>query len=71
MGIGQERMRPRPSGHPLVDLINRKTADLIDICETLKSHDSRLASLAMTHYENAAMWAVKCATIDGEPLSPV
>jgi hypothetical protein len=35
---------------------------MIDLCETLKAKDARLASLAQTHYEDAAMWAVKAAT---------
>jgi hypothetical protein len=38
---------------------------LIDLCETMKSQDNeknRLCALAQTHYEDAAMWAVKAAT---------
>lgn len=47
-----------------VDMIKRKTAELINHCELLKQlgKDGRLASLAQTAYEEAAMWAVKCAT---------
>lgn len=41
--------------------IKHRTAELIDLCENLKDKDHRLASLAQTHYENAAMWAVKAA----------
>lgn len=62
-----------PSKDDLVTKIKRYTADLIDICndEMLKDvckDDAgageiiRLWSLAMTHYEDAAMWAVKAAT---------
>jgi hypothetical protein len=51
-----------PSGDEKVNEIKSKTADLIDLCETLKSVDARLAALAQTHYEDAAMWAVKAAT---------
>jgi len=46
-----------------------KSAELIDMCELLKGSKVsdkgeliRLCSLAQTHYEDAAMWAVKAAT---------
>jgi hypothetical protein len=42
--------------------IKRKSAELIDMCEPLKSRDPRCAALAQTAYEEAAMWAVKAAT---------
>ncbi|WBT37114.1 Acb2/Tad1 domain-containing protein [Hyphomicrobium sp. DMF-1] len=42
--------------------IKVKSAELIDLCEALKPEDPRLASLAQTAYEEAAMWAVKAAT---------
>jgi hypothetical protein len=32
------------------------------MCEEIKHLDPRLAALAQTHYEDAAMWAVKLAT---------
>lgn len=54
-----------PGGNPVVDTIKAKTAELIDLVELLKNGDSekgRLASLAQTHFEDAAMWAVKAAT---------
>lgn len=35
---------------------------MIDLCEQLKAKDGRLAALAQTSYEEAAMWAVKAAT---------
>ena len=62
--IGARRVREsfNPSKDNLVDKIKRYTADLIDICEDLKPLDARLASLAQTAYEEAAMWAVKAAT---------
>lgn len=50
------------SGSSEVDSIKRLTAQLINICEELKSKDPRLAALAQTAYEEAAMWAVKLAT---------
>jgi hypothetical protein len=64
--IGAFRVREsfNPSQDNLVDKIKRYTADLIDICEDLKPHDARLAALAQTAYEEAAMWAVKAATAD-------
>ena len=45
-----------------VRLIKLKSAELITLCDDLKSKDPRLASLAQTAYEEAAMWAVKAAT---------
>jgi hypothetical protein len=62
--IGARRVREsfNPSKDNVVDKIKRYTADLIDICEELKPLDARLASLAQTAYEEAAMWAVKAAT---------
>lgn len=65
MTIGEDRVRLKfnPGANPLVDDIKLKTAELIDLCETkLKSKDPRLTALAQTHYEDAAMWAVKAAT---------
>lgn len=64
MTIGEDRVRVsfNPSDNNIVDRIKLKTAELIDLCETLKEKDARLASLAQTHYEDAAMWAVKAAT---------
>jgi hypothetical protein len=62
--IGAQRVREsfNPSKDNMVDKIKRYTADLIDLCEELKHLDPRLASLAQTAYEEAAMWAVKAAT---------
>ena len=55
-----------PSGNPQVDVIKRRTADLIDILADLSAGrtqpGAREASLAMTAYEDAAMWAVKAVT---------
>lgn len=64
MSIGEDRVRTKfnPSADSVVDQIKQKTAELIDLCETLKPLDGRLASLAQTSYEEAAMWAVKAAT---------
>ena len=62
--IGALRVREdfNPSNDDLVTKIKRYTADLIDLCEDLKPLDPRLAALAQTAYEEAAMWAVKAAT---------
>lgn len=62
--LGQQRVRMsfNPSADSTVDRIKLQTAALIDLCEELKSKDPRLAALAQTHYEDAAMWAVKAAT---------
>lgn len=60
-----------PSGNVQVDDIKRRAADFIDYCEsqrTAKAADdtggevNRLLSLAQTHIEDAAMWAVKAVT---------
>lgn len=62
--IGEVRVRLdfNPSQEGVVYDIKRHTAALIDLCEKLKAKDPRLASLAQTSYEEAAMWAVKAAT---------
>ncbi len=64
MTLGELRVRAtfNPSDDPNVSLIKTKTAELIDLVETIKGKDPRLAALAQTHYEDAAMWAVKLAT---------
>jgi hypothetical protein len=64
MSVGEDRVRTKfnPSADSVVDQIKQKSAELIDLCETLKLKDARLASLAQTYYEDAAMWAVKAAT---------
>jgi hypothetical protein len=62
--VGETRVRVsfNVSASDVVAQIKQKSAELIDLCETLKSKDGRLASLAQTSYEEAAMWAVKAAT---------
>ena len=62
--IGEQRVRTEfnPSANGTEDQIKQKTAELINLCEELKARDGRLASLAQTSYEEAAMWAVKAAT---------
>lgn len=71
--LGEQRVRVsfNPSSDNKVDQIKAKSAELIDICQELKMSDqggapseqARLAALAQTAYEEAAMWAVKAATM--------
>lgn len=67
MSLGLQRVRAdfNPSADNDVDRIKKWTATLIDLCDELKSKDPRLAALAQTAYEEAAMWAVKAATAKG------
>ena len=64
MTIGEMRVRTsfNVSDVTTVDLIKQKSAELIDLCEGLKAKDPRLAAIAQTTFEDAAMWAVKLAT---------
>lgn len=68
MTIGEERVRIKfnPSADGLVNQIKQKSAELINLCHEHNSdkasEEGRLWALAMTHYEDAAMWAVKAAT---------
>ena len=64
MTLGETRVRKsfNPSANEEVEYIKQITALLIDFCETLKAKDPRLAALAQTAFEEAAMWAVKAAT---------
>lgn len=62
--IGEKRVRTdfNVSNSDVVAQIKQKTAELINLCETLKEKDGRCASIAQTEYESAAHWAVKAAT---------
>jgi hypothetical protein len=62
--LGQTRVRvdSDPTQGDVAGLIKQKSAELIDLCETLKPLDPRLASIAQTEYESACHWAVKAAT---------
>jgi hypothetical protein len=69
MSIGEDRVRVKfnPSATGLVDQIKQKSAELIDLCQTIRTSTTdgeqhRLVALAVTAYEEAAMWAVKAAT---------
>lgn len=77
MTRGEQRVRVRfnPSSNDVVDLIKQNTAELIDLVDDLPRPNEatdpdgirapevgRLRALAMTAYEEAAMWAMKAAT---------
>jgi len=62
LGAARVRESFNPSKDSLVDKVKRYSADLIDLCEEHKELDPRLAALAQTAYEEAAMWAVKLVT---------
>lgn len=61
---GELRVRAdfNPSANDNVSIIKNKTAELINIIDGIKILDARLAAIAMTTFEEAAMWAVKLAT---------
>lgn len=50
-----------PSGDCTVSRIKNLSAELIDLVSA-EGKDGRCTSLAMTAYEEAAMWAVKSVT---------
>jgi hypothetical protein len=65
--LGESRVRSsfNPSKDSTVDQIKDMSAKLIDFCANRRGTNpetDRLWALAMTHYEDAAMWAVKAAT---------
>jgi hypothetical protein len=64
MSLGEDRVRAsfNPSSDSTVDQIKSKSAELINLVDSIKDKDGRLAALAQTAYEEAAMWAVKLAT---------
>lgn len=60
--IGERRVRFNPSENTEVFRIKKDTAGLIDLIDRIKDRDPRLAAMAQSRYEEAAMWAVKLAT---------
>lgn len=74
LSLGEKRVRTtfNPSSDSFVDEIKQKTAELINLTNELGQKPfiteaefgdfKRLQALAMTAYEEAAMWAVKAAT---------
>ncbi len=69
--IGEKRVRTtfNPDNNSLVDSLKQHSAEAINQCETIKTkfpfdpECARLASIAQTHFETAAMYAVKAATV--------
>ena len=74
--LGEQRVRTdfnpsEGSVGTIVDVIKQKSAELINLCGNITIDDTkkdvgefkRLVSLAQTNIEQAAMWAVKAATI--------
>jgi len=51
-----------PSGVGNVNFFKEQTARIINAIEDAKELDPRLASIAITKFEEACMWAVKLAT---------
>jgi predicted MarR family transcription regulator len=72
MTLGEYRVGVtfNPGDNAHVDEIKRRTADLIDYINAIPKSEGeatlgeflRLMALASTHYEDAAMWAVKAVT---------
>lgn len=64
LGEARVRVKFNPSFNSLVDEIKKDTAKIINLVNSIEGSDEtrRLVSLALTHYEDAAMWAVKAAT---------
>ena len=70
--LGEIRIRTdfNPDNNDKVSQIKQKSAELINLIKSLPETNSHLANpecsrlkaLAMTSYEEAAMWAVKAAT---------
>jgi hypothetical protein len=58
------RISFNPNGNAKVNEIKEKVADLIDYIEENKDLDGRLAALAITSLEEAAMWGVKLVTTE-------
>lgn len=74
LGEGRVRSSFNPNQAPHVAELKQQAAAFIDYCDSLRSKADellpsevgelhRLISLAQTHAEDAAMWAVKAATI--------
>jgi len=65
--LGEIRVRVdfNQSGNTAVNVIKARTAELIDYVNSIPAENGeqkRLVALALTAYEEAAMWAVKAAT---------
>ena len=58
------RMSFNPNANPYVEEIKRRVADLINYVEEHRGLDPRLSALAITAFEEGAMWAVKLVTTE-------
>ncbi len=70
MSLGEDRVRIKfnPSNNGKVEVLKTQIAQFINTCADYKKKSNnpeeiRLWALAQTHAEDAAMWAVKAATI--------
>ena len=74
MTLGEQRVRTtfNPEQNSKVDVIKQKAAELINLIDKLERKENdpkkigefvRLKSLAMTSFEEGAMWAVKACTM--------
>jgi hypothetical protein len=73
MSLGTDRVRLQfnPGGNDRVQALKEEAAKFIDRCDAYSAdsatgEEKRLWALAMTHAEEAAMWAVKAATTGHE-----
>jgi hypothetical protein len=67
MGELLVRTQFNPSGEGIVYDLKRYTAAIIDLVDKIPQvgpQSGRLKALAITAYEEAAMWAVKAATVE-------
>lgn len=67
MGELLVRAKFNPSGEGIVFDLKRHTAAIIDLVDKIPHvgpQSGRLKALAITSYEEAAMWAVKAATVE-------
>ena len=57
MTIGEQRVRVEfnPDKNDTVSQIKQKAAELINLVDSIREKDGRLASLAMTSFEEGAM----------------
>lgn len=62
--VGEKIVRAdfNPNGNTLVNSFKTNVAAIIDQVDAIRDMDPRLAALAITHLEIAAMFAVKLAT---------
>lgn len=62
--IGEQMVRTsfNPSNDSVVDQIKQKSAELINLFETLKEKDPRCAEYGQSLVETACMYGVKAAT---------